>query len=53
MEEKKKTKRRMILNVPEVIYDEIKKRSEFRYVTMTQYMLQAIIEKIQKEKQYQ
>jgi predicted HicB family RNase H-like nuclease len=54
MEEKKKrsTPKRLILNIPEEIHEEIRQRANFRYMSITKYVLRALIEKIAVEQQF-
>lgn len=49
----KKSRKRLILNINEELHAEIKVRSGNRYMTITGYVLQALIEKIMREDQSQ
>ena len=54
MEEKhlRPERKEFIIRVPIKVYEEIKRRCELKYIPMNTYILQAIIEKITQEKQF-
>jgi hypothetical protein len=50
---KKKTRNRCIFSIPEDLHKEIKIRCINNNVSVTKYILQAVIDRINRDKQYQ
>ena len=47
-----KDKKVIYVRVPEIVHKEIKWLAEFKYCTINQWVLQAIVEKAEREKSY-
>lgn len=45
--------KRLIAEIPEDLHRDIKMRATLMNITIKQYIIQSIVEKIQKERQYQ
>jgi len=52
VDKKVEKKKKMLLRLPNKIYEESKKRADLKYITVTKYILQALIEKIAVEQQF-
>lgn len=50
---KRKTPKRLLINISEELHKNIKMRATFRNVSIKDYVIQAVIERIVKEKQYE
>lgn len=48
----KKAPKRIIFNVPEELHKLIKERADLKYITITKWVLQAVLEKIAIENKY-
>lgn len=53
MEKKRKTQRRCIINMSDILHAEVKKRASERGITLTKYVLQAISARIKRELLYE
>jgi uncharacterized protein (DUF1778 family) len=42
----------VLIRIPEDVYLALKESADFRYTTVTHYILQSVIEKIAREKQF-
>ena len=47
-----KTRKRLVLNIDDQLHSEIKTRAAERRISLTQYVLQALIGRIQQENNY-
>ena len=50
---KRKTQKRLIININEAVHQEIKCRAAIRHISMTKWITRAIIEQIKKEKSFE
>jgi len=50
---KKTDMKRLVMEIPEGIHKEIKVQAVWKNITMRKYILQAVMEKIAHDKQYQ
>jgi len=46
-------RKRLSMDIPDEIYDEMKKRTEKRNCTITKWILAAIVQKLREEKYYE
>ena len=49
----RKSRKRLIINIPDELHSHIKERASHRYMSITGYVLQALVEKILREKQFE
>jgi hypothetical protein len=45
-------KKRITINVPIPLYNGVIRATQFRYCTLTRWMMRAIVEKLKKEEEY-
>jgi predicted HicB family RNase H-like nuclease len=52
-EKERTTPKRLVLNIPEQLHQEIKQRALDRNITLRKYVLQALMTRIQNENKYE
>lgn len=53
MEMKRKNRKRLIFNVSEELHKEIKVRAAFRNISITDWLMLAITQRVQEERKYE